>query len=119
MNPNSQTTHDVLARWHDRIMAIRSGEDGLAILTGLAAEQARAGADLVFLKVASEDGWTLESGKRLADAWVHGHLDSIVATMLAFGGTSEMTEAMIDAAIDAFGDRLHELAKAHAPGGSA
>ena len=110
---------DALAKYQDRIANVATIKDGLAILTDLMADQGRRGADVVFLKVNGEEDWTLETAQQLADYWVHSHLNAIVETVHAWGGTRDMAEAMAEAAVTAFGKRLQELAGAFGPGGMA
>ena len=113
------TLTEALAAYDARIAEAATAGDVLASLADFLRDQGRRGADTVFLKVNGEEGWTQETGQRLADYWVNQHMLAITDAVHEHDGEVELAQEMVKVAVTAFGERLRDLAGSFGTGGSA
>ncbi|APX85110.1 hypothetical protein BV511_10580 [Methylorubrum extorquens] len=102
-----------------RADAIGSLDEGLALLTETTQTLARHMAELVFLKVKTEPGWTADEARGFAERALDGHARAIAESVHAHGGSLELALQLGEAAFAAFRERLAELGTSQADGGTA
>lgn len=80
---------------------------------------ARHTAELVFLKLQTEPGWTPDEARGLSEKALDMHAKAIAEAVHAQGGSLDLALQLSDAAFEAFRSRLVELAISQGDGGAA
>jgi predicted RNase H-like HicB family nuclease len=114
-----ETLRNIARELEARTDAIGSLDEGLALLLETTQTLARHMAELVFLKVQTEPGWTPDEARGLAERALDGHARAIAESVHANGGSLQLADQLGVAAFDAFRERLAELGTSRLGGGRA
>lgn len=115
----AEILRNIAFRLETRAEPVTTREQALASLVQTVSVSAQHLADLVFLKLSTEPGWTSDEARGLAERALDGHAQAIAQTVHGLGGTADLALQLGAAAFDAFRNRLVELHASQGVGGVA
>ncbi|MGE7152323.1 hypothetical protein ACQKJ1_01100 [Methylorubrum rhodesianum] len=116
---SAETLRIIACELEARADAIESLDEGLALLTETTQTLARHMAELVFLKVQTEPGWTPDEARGLAERALDSHARVICESVHENGGSLDLALQLGDTAFEAFRGRMAELELSQVDGGAA